>query len=85
LFDTPEDRKFYEDKQAFQTELRSDRLKDKLITNNAWMKGMSHEGVQKIKDEYQRWKDGEIPTPGQDHAQQAALPQGDAGDVKMSD
>ncbi|KAK0657376.1 hypothetical protein B0T16DRAFT_401579 [Cercophora newfieldiana] len=82
-FDTQEDRKFHEDKQVFQTELRSDRLKDKLITNNAWMKGMSHEGVQKIKDEYQRWKDGEILAPGQE--QSSAAGQADAGDVKMSD
>jgi len=68
-FDSQDERKFHEDKQVFFTELRSDRLKDKMITNNAWMKGMSHEGVQKMKDEYQRWKDGEILAPGQGQGQ----------------
>ena len=68
-FDSQDERKFHEDKQVFFTELRSDRLKDKMITNNAWMKGMSHEGVQRMKDEYQRWKDGEILAPGQGQGQ----------------
>ncbi|KAK4451591.1 hypothetical protein QBC34DRAFT_436280 [Podospora aff. communis PSN243] len=77
-FESQEERKFHEDQQVFNSELRSDRLKDKLITNNAWMKGMSHEQVQKIKDEYQRWKDGEIATPGQEASAQG-------GAEKMSD
>jgi len=58
-----EDRKLQEQKESFITELREERLKVSFITNNAWMKGMSHEDVQTIKDEYQRWRDGEIDVP----------------------
>jgi len=56
---------FHEEKQIFQKELRADRLKGKMVTNNAWMKGLSHEEVQKVNSEYQRWKNGEILSPPQ--------------------
>ncbi|KAK3393589.1 hypothetical protein B0H63DRAFT_406819 [Podospora didyma] len=65
-FNSHEDRSFHDEKQVFQQELRSDRLKDKMITNNAWMKGMSHEEVQKVKDVYEKWKEGEILSPQPD-------------------
>ncbi|KAK5663762.1 hypothetical protein OQA88_4193 [Cercophora sp. LCS_1] len=79
-FDSQEDRKFHDDKQVFQTELRSDRLKDRIITNNSWMKGLSHEEVQKIKDDFQRFKEGELSSPGEER-------QGgrETGDAKMTD
>ncbi|KAK3694685.1 hypothetical protein B0T22DRAFT_78657 [Podospora appendiculata] len=64
-FSSQEDRRFHEEQQVFQTELRSERLKEKMVTNNAWMKGMSHEEVQKAKDEFQKWKDGDILSPQQ--------------------
>jgi paired amphipathic helix protein Sin3a len=50
-------------KARFRRELKAERLKEKMVTNNAWMKGLSHEEVQKVKDDYLRWKEGEILTP----------------------
>ncbi|KAK0730356.1 hypothetical protein B0H67DRAFT_638870 [Lasiosphaeris hirsuta] len=82
-FESQEDRSYYEEKQIFQTELRGDRLKDKMITNNLWMKGLSHEEVQKVKDEYQKWREGEILTPGQQLPQQQQQVEAEAADVKM--
>jgi paired amphipathic helix protein Sin3a len=52
-----------EDKAAFERDLRAERFRERMVTNNAWMKGMSHEEVQKIKDEHKRWKDGEVLGP----------------------
>lgn len=53
----------YEAKQAFRREIRAEKLKEKMVTNNAWMKGLSHEEVQKVNNAYQRWKEGEISPP----------------------
>ncbi|KAK4170330.1 transcriptional regulatory protein SIN3 [Cladorrhinum sp. PSN259] len=50
-------------KARFRRELKAERLKEKMVTNNAWMKGLSHEEVQKVKDDYLRWKEGEILSP----------------------
>lgn len=79
-FDSQEDRKFHEEKQVFQTELRNDHLKDKLITNNLWMRGLSHEEVQKMKDDYQRFTEGELSSPGEERQGEK-----EAGDVRMTD
>ena len=65
-FNSVEDRSFHEEKQLFQKELRGERLKEKMVTNNFWMKNMSHEEVQKVKDDYQKWKEGEILSPRQE-------------------
>lgn len=73
-FSSQEDRSFHEDKQVFQKEMRDERLKEKMVTNNSWMKGLSHEEVQRVKDEYQKWKEGEILSP----TQQEAADSGDA-------
>jgi paired amphipathic helix protein Sin3a len=62
-FNSHEDRSFHEDKQVFQKELRSERLREKMVTNNSWMRGMSHEEVQKVKDDYQKWREGDILSP----------------------
>jgi paired amphipathic helix protein Sin3a len=59
-------------KQAFRRELRAEKLKEKMVTNNAWMKGLSHEDVQKANNEYQKWKEGDV-----------ALSQEEAADVTM--
>jgi paired amphipathic helix protein Sin3a len=58
--------------QAFRRELRGDKLKEKMVTNNAWMKGLSHEEVQKANTEYQKWKEAD-----------GALSQEEAADVTM--
>ncbi|EGZ77928.1 hypothetical protein NEUTE2DRAFT_154470 [Neurospora tetrasperma FGSC 2509] len=71
-FDSEEDKVFHEEKQAFQRELRDERLKEKFVTNNSWMKGLSHEEVQAAKDEFQRWKEGGI---GMVESQQQPAPQ----------
>lgn len=67
-FNSQEDKSFHEDKQVFQKEMRDERLKEKMVTNNSWMKGLSHEEVQRVKDEYQKWKEGEILSPTQQDA-----------------
>ncbi|KAH8899220.1 hypothetical protein GQ53DRAFT_634452 [Thozetella sp. PMI_491] len=48
------DRPYDEDQQAFQKEFRGERLKEKLVLNNRWMKGMSQEEVQKANEDYQK-------------------------------
>lgn len=67
-----------EEKAAFERDLRVERFKERMVTNNAWMKGMSHEEVQKIKDEHMKWKDGEVLGPGGGVAVE------EKGDVAMS-
>ncbi|KAK3330087.1 SIN3-like protein [Apodospora peruviana] len=62
-FSSQEDRAFHEDQQVFHSDLRGERLKMKMVENNAWMKGMSHEEVQMVKDGYQKWKEGETLAP----------------------
>ncbi|KAK0630074.1 hypothetical protein B0T17DRAFT_615775 [Bombardia bombarda] len=66
-FSSQEDKSFHEETQVFQKEVRGERLKDKMITNNLWMKDLSHEEVQKVKDDYERWKgsDDGLPLPQQ--------------------
>lgn len=58
---TAEEEEERQAKQAFRREVLGENLKEKMVTNNAWMKGVSHEEVQKVNNEYQRWKDGDIP------------------------
>lgn len=53
----------YTAKQAFRREIRAEKLKEKMVTNNAWMKGLSHEEVQKVNNDYQKWKEGELLAP----------------------
>lgn len=73
-FDSEEDRVFHEEKQAFQRELRDERLKEKFVTNNSWMKGLSHEEVQAAKDEFQKWKEGGIGMVESQQQQQQQQP-----------
>ncbi|KAK0729010.1 hypothetical protein B0T21DRAFT_413119 [Apiosordaria backusii] len=46
----------------FSAELRGEKIKERLLINNQWMKGHSHDEVQKSKDDFQRWMDGEAST-----------------------
>lgn len=63
-------------KEAFRSEIRAEKLKEKMVTNNAWMKGLSHEDVQKVNNEYQMWKEKETEIP-------SAAEQEEAADVTM--
>ncbi|KAK1757352.1 hypothetical protein QBC47DRAFT_375755 [Echria macrotheca] len=58
--EAPEEYALNQEKQRFLHDIREERLKDKWVTNNPWMKGMSHEEVQKMKDEYEKWKGGAL-------------------------
>lgn len=41
------------------TEHRDQRFREKMVMNNAWMKGMSQDEVQKVNENFQKWfKDG---------------------------
>ncbi|KAI0839135.1 paired amphipathic helix protein Sin3b [Hypoxylon sp. FL0890] len=61
----PEDEK---EKVAFEeyrraiTEHREQRFREKMVMNNAWMRGMSQDEVQKVNEKFQKWfKDGVAP------------------------
>ncbi|KAI1657645.1 hypothetical protein F4813DRAFT_359180 [Daldinia decipiens] len=61
----PEDNK---DKAAVEeyrraiTEHREQRFREKMVMNNAWMRGMSQDEVQKVNENFQKWfKDGISP------------------------
>ncbi|KAK3945439.1 hypothetical protein QBC46DRAFT_336752 [Diplogelasinospora grovesii] len=62
-FATQEDKAFHDERQAFQREMREQRLKEKFVFNSSWMKNMSQEEVQNVFGDYQKWKEGEIPVP----------------------
>ncbi len=46
-----------EAKEVFRREIRGEKLKERMVTNNAWMKGLSHEEVQKVNNEFLKWKE----------------------------
>lgn len=50
------------------TEHREQRFREKMVMNNAWMRGMSQDEVQKVNENFQKWfKDGVSPsTNGRD-------------------
>ena len=54
-----------EAKDAFRREIRSEKVKEKMVTNNAWMKGLSHEDVQKVNNEFQLWRETEAAAAGE--------------------
>ncbi len=49
-----QERSFHEDQQVFQKEVRAERMKEKMVMNNLWMKNMSQEEVQKANEDYQK-------------------------------
>lgn len=67
---TAEEVREAKDKESFRREVLGEKLKEKMVTNNAWMKGLSHEDVQKVNNEFQKWK--EIELPAMDNAEDAA-------------
>jgi paired amphipathic helix protein Sin3a len=75
---TAKERREAEAKDAFRREIRSEKVKEKMVTNNAWMKGLSHEDVQKVNNEFQMWKETEAAVGEQDADAAAA-----AADVTM--
>ncbi len=54
---TAEEDEEHSAKEQFRREIRGEKLKVKMVTNNAWMKGLSHEDVQKTNNEFQKWKE----------------------------
>ncbi|KAI1138205.1 paired amphipathic helix protein Sin3b [Hypoxylon sp. FL0543] len=66
----PEDEKekaALEENRRAVTEHRNQRFREKMVMNNAWMRGMSQDEVQKVNENFQKWfKDGVAPdTNGQ--------------------
>lgn len=68
IYNTPassshdEGAEFNEDNQLLMKELREERFKEKMVMNSPWMKNMSQVEVQRINEEYQKWKDeGVLP------------------------
>lgn len=47
-------------KAKFIREVRSDKVKSKMVINNAWMKGLSHDEVETAKNGYLHWKEGDV-------------------------
>lgn len=56
-----EDRAKYEERHRTITEARNQRFMEKMVLNNKWMKNLSQEEVQLVKEEYQKWKDEGTP------------------------
>ena len=71
---TAEEDEEHSAKEQFRREIRGEKLKVKMVTNNAWMKGLSHEDVQKTNNEFQKWKETTDDVP---------LSQEDSADVTM--
>jgi paired amphipathic helix protein Sin3a len=45
------------------TEHRRQRFREKMVMNNAWMRGLSQDEVQKVNENFQKWlHDGVAPT-----------------------
>ncbi|OTB05118.1 hypothetical protein M426DRAFT_143786 [Hypoxylon sp. CI-4A] len=61
----PEDEKEKEAAREYRqavTDHRDQRFREKMVMNNAWMKGMSQDEVQKVNENFQKWfKDGVSP------------------------
>jgi paired amphipathic helix protein Sin3a len=57
-----EKRKVEEHAQAV-TEHRRQLFREKMVMNNAWMRGLRQDEVQKVNEKFQRWlNDGVAPT-----------------------
>ncbi|KXJ91497.1 hypothetical protein Micbo1qcDRAFT_147622 [Microdochium bolleyi] len=58
-----EDKVKTEEHAAHVSEHRSQRFREKMVMNNAWMRGISQDEVQAVNERFQKWvKDGEVPT-----------------------
>ncbi|KAI5859667.1 hypothetical protein GGS23DRAFT_584614 [Durotheca rogersii] len=57
-----EDKAKAEEHRRAVTEHRDQRFREKMVMNNAWMRGMSQDKVQKVNENFQKWfKDGVAP------------------------
>ncbi|KAI1491771.1 hypothetical protein F5X96DRAFT_448834 [Biscogniauxia mediterranea] len=60
--ETAEDKARTEEHARAVTEHREQRFREKMVMNNAWMRGMSQDEVQKVNEKFQKWfKDGVAP------------------------
>ncbi|KAI1384125.1 uncharacterized protein F4822DRAFT_418790 [Hypoxylon trugodes] len=51
-----------EEQHRVITDHREQRFREKMVMNNAWMRGMSQDKVQKVNEGFQKWlKDGVLP------------------------
>ncbi|EOO00743.1 putative histone deacetylase complex protein [Phaeoacremonium minimum UCRPA7] len=57
---TEEERAKHEERQKTLTDARNQRFYEKMIMNNAWMKDLSQEEVQKANEGYQKWKEDAV-------------------------
>ena len=53
---------------------RTERFREKFVLNSTWMKGMTHEEVQKVTGDFKRWVDEGV-VPGSAPAPDAATDQ----------
>ena len=54
---------------------RTARFKEKFVMNNAWMKGLNHDQVGKVKTDFTTWMaDGVVPNPSTDADASLAAP-----------
>jgi len=52
-----------EEHAANVSEHRSQRFREKMVMNNAWMRGISQDEVLAVNEKFQKWvRDGEVPT-----------------------
>ncbi|KAI1772684.1 hypothetical protein F4818DRAFT_425208 [Hypoxylon cercidicola] len=59
----PEERAQAEEHRRAVTEHREQTFREKLVMNNAWMRGMSQDEVQKVNENFTKWfKDGVSPS-----------------------
>lgn len=61
--DDPEERAQAEEHRRAITEHREQTFREKMVMNNAWMRGMSQDEVQKVNENFNRWfKEGVSPS-----------------------
>lgn len=65
---TEEERAKHAERQKTLTDARNQRFYEKMVMNNAWMKDLSQEEVQKANEDYQKWKDDAVTPPARGEA-----------------
>lgn len=58
---TQEERALKEQRAKIIKEMRSQIFSEKMVMNSPWMKNLSQEEVQQVKEAYWKWKDEGIP------------------------
>ncbi|KAI0410070.1 hypothetical protein F4802DRAFT_543240 [Xylaria palmicola] len=60
---TEEEGRRAEERAQAVTEHRNQLFREKMVMNNAWMRGLSQDDVQKVNKEFANWyNDGDVPT-----------------------